>query len=127
LANTPVSTRVDAVRKHIRADVVRILVLDNKKKNFAGAASLLDLGLDLLMAVELRSVLVEAVKKPIPATVAFDYGTLNTLADYVLSMCNVPPLHLLLSPGHPLPRPPLPRPVARRLLPERPLSVQRLC
>jgi acyl carrier protein len=90
LANTPVSTRVDAVRKHIRADVVRILVLDNKKKNFAGAASLLDLGLDLLMAVELRSVLVEAVKKPIPATVAFDYGTLNTLADYVLSMCNVP-------------------------------------
>jgi NADPH:quinone reductase-like Zn-dependent oxidoreductase len=42
-----------------------------------------DVGLDSLMAVELRNRLQDAVHQPLPTTVAFDYPTATALAEYL--------------------------------------------
>jgi acyl carrier protein len=43
-----------------------------------------ELGLDSLMAVELRNVLARAIGQPLPATLLFDYPTVDALADYLM-------------------------------------------
>ncbi len=48
--------------------------------------SLLKMGLDSLMAVELRNQLAEALRQPLPATVLFDYPSSSGLADMILSI-----------------------------------------
>ena len=69
----------------------------------AGAASavpadrpLKELGLDSLMAVELRNALGQRVGKPLPATLAFDYPTVDALTRWLLDevlAVTEPPAH----------------------------------
>ena len=47
-------------------------------------AALKDTGLDSLMAVELRNALAKAFAQPLPATLLFDYPTLDALAAHLL-------------------------------------------
>jgi acyl transferase domain-containing protein len=42
-----------------------------------------ELGLDSLMAVELRNTLARSIEQPLPATLLFDYPTLTALADHL--------------------------------------------
>ena len=46
--------------------------------------SFYELGLDSLMAVELRNALSNSTKATLPATLLFDYPTPETLADYLI-------------------------------------------
>ena len=43
-----------------------------------------ELGLDSLMAVEVRNVMASSLGKGLPATLLFDYPAIENLADYVL-------------------------------------------
>lgn len=77
----PPAQRRDALIERIAEQAARALGL------CAGTlpdpdASLLDLGLDSLMAVELRNVLATAVGRQLSATLLFDYPTVSRLADY---------------------------------------------
>jgi myxalamid-type polyketide synthase MxaB len=81
-------SRRGLVAGFIREQALRVLGLD------AGAAidprqPLGELGLDSLMAVELRNVLSRAVERTLPATVLFKYPTIEALADYVLESAQI--------------------------------------
>jgi acyl carrier protein len=49
-------------------------------------AALKDIGLDSLMAVELRNALAKSLVQALPATLLFDYPTLEALAVHLLRM-----------------------------------------
>jgi NAD(P)-dependent dehydrogenase (short-subunit alcohol dehydrogenase family)/acyl carrier protein len=75
--------RRSIVQQHVRAHATKVLGL--------GAAHTIDprrplseLGLDSLMAVELRNALGVSLKRSLPATLLFDYPTLETLTDFLL-------------------------------------------
>jgi NADPH:quinone reductase-like Zn-dependent oxidoreductase/acyl carrier protein len=82
LAAAP-NQRRSIVQQHVRAHATKVLGL--------GAAHAIDprrplseLGLDSLMAVELRNALGVSLKRTLPATLLFDYPTLETLTDFLL-------------------------------------------
>ncbi len=50
-----------------------------------------DLGLDSLMAVELRNAVGRAVERPLPATLLFDYPSIAALADHLLGQLALQP------------------------------------
>jgi hypothetical protein len=52
-------------------------------------AALKEAGLDSLMAVELRNTLMRASDQPLPATLLFDYPTLNALTEYLGRIWNL--------------------------------------
>src|SRR5262249_54078065 len=64
--------REEAVLKTVRAEVARVLSMASAE-SVAKDRALKDLGLDSLMAVELRNALGKRVGKTLPATLAFDY------------------------------------------------------
>ncbi|HEX4320425.1 MAG TPA: SDR family NAD(P)-dependent oxidoreductase [Acidobacteriaceae bacterium] len=69
--------------EHLRQFVVQILSLPEPTKIDEDEA-LHDLGLDSLMAVELRNALVSSLRRDLPATTVLDYPTLRTLTDFLL-------------------------------------------
>jgi acyl transferase domain-containing protein/trans-aconitate methyltransferase/acyl carrier protein len=69
---------IEFVRQHV-AQVLRLergRVVDRRHR-------LMDLGLDSLMAVELRNRLGRGLNVPVPATVAFDYPTIDAVAGFL--------------------------------------------
>lgn len=68
--------------EQIRRDAGRVLGLDSVS-GLSNKAPLSELGLDSLMAVELRNVIGAAVGRTLPATLLFDYPTVDGLADYL--------------------------------------------
>jgi len=83
LAALPAAQRAVAVREAVQADVARVLGL--------GAASAApvhrpfsELGLDSLLAIELRNTLGQRLGKTLSATLAFDHPTVDALARWLL-------------------------------------------
>jgi hypothetical protein len=73
--------RLEILREFVRDKVVRVLRLDPGQPPDR-QARLMDLGFDSLMAVQLRNQLGQGLKlaAPLPATVLFDYPTIDRLA-----------------------------------------------
>ena len=83
LAALPAATRADEVRAAVQSEVARVLSW--------GAGSrvpvdrpLQELGLDSLMAVELRNALGQRVGATLPATLAFNYPTVEAITGWLL-------------------------------------------
>jgi len=77
--------RLELLREFVRDRVVRVLRLD--KNDTPGRHDrLMDLGFDSLMAVQLRNQLGASLglDKPLPATLMFDYPTIDALASHLL-------------------------------------------
>lgn len=70
--------------EHLRQQTVQILSLAEESKIDEDAA-LHDIGIDSLMAVELRNALQISLSRRLSATLVLDYPTLRTLREYLLS------------------------------------------
>ena len=82
LADAAPNQRRGLLIEQIRLDTSRVLGLQNLE-SLPNNKSLSELGLDSLMAVELRNALARSVGQNLPATLLFDYPTVETLADYL--------------------------------------------
>jgi malonyl CoA-acyl carrier protein transacylase len=82
LSNTAVSDRQNLLIARIRSQIARIMGLDaadiDIKMGFA------DIGIDSLMAMELRNYLQNILERSIPASLVFDYPNVEALAQYFI-------------------------------------------
>ena len=83
ILQVPASVRRDLVFDHIRRQVIKILRLDmSQPVDFQ--RGLTEIGMDSLMAVELRNLLQVDFKRSIPTSVMFECPTIRELSDYVV-------------------------------------------
>jgi NADPH:quinone reductase-like Zn-dependent oxidoreductase/NAD(P)-dependent dehydrogenase (short-subunit alcohol dehydrogenase family) len=85
LADQPVARRRPFIASFVRERALRALGIDQRKP-VDPRAPLGDLGLDSLLAVELRNTLSNAIGHPLPASLLFDYPTLDSLTDHLLQL-----------------------------------------
>jgi len=78
----PSGARRTGLADHICKRTLQVLGLDPSTP-VAGGVPLKDIGLDSLMAVELRNALARSIGRTLPATLLFDYPTLDALAAHL--------------------------------------------
>ena len=83
LRSAPAGARMGLMMAFLREHALKVLGLPPSFLLDAHAG-LRDVGLDSLMAVELRNVLQAVVGQPLPATLAFDHPTVAALSRYLL-------------------------------------------
>ncbi len=83
LNRAAVGDRRAMLGQHLRQQALKILSLPSQTRVDEDEA-LHDLGLDSLMAVELRNSLVATLERPLSPTLVLDYPTLRTLTDFLL-------------------------------------------
>ena len=82
LTAAPVQQRKKLVVEYLRDAVAEVTQIDAAE--IREDAGFFDLGMDSLMAVELRRRIEQGVGKELPATLAMDYPRLSDVADYLL-------------------------------------------
>jgi len=84
LENAPPSRRKDLIFAAVQTEVAKVLRMKSaqveEKKPFN------EMGMDSLTAVELRNALMELAKITLPATLVFEYPTLESLSDYLAEL-----------------------------------------
>ena len=83
LAEAPPARRRPLVATFVRERALRALGV-NPSKAVDPRTPLGEMGLDLLLSVELRNTLSSAIGQPLPATLLFDYPTIDALTDFLL-------------------------------------------
>jgi acyl carrier protein len=81
--SAPPGRRAALVLDLVRAEVARVLGLRNDEP-IELRQPLTEIGLDSLMAVELRNSLASILQRNLPATVLFDYPSVDALADFLV-------------------------------------------
>lgn len=81
IAALPAARQRDGLLKYVRAQIAQVARLS--AGDIEPRQRFFDLGLDSLMAVELRDSLQMGLGHALPATVVFDYPTLEALVDYL--------------------------------------------
>jgi len=82
LAAAPVNERRDLLMVHICSQIAKVLGL-NSHYQIEPRQKLFDLGLDSLMAVELKCLLESSLQCALPTTLLFDYPTVEALVDHL--------------------------------------------
>ena len=83
LRAAPPGDRRDLLIGHLQATLAQVLALEPGHA-VDRQQSLFEMGIDSLTAMELRSRLEKSLAISLPATLAFDYGTVDALADFLL-------------------------------------------
>ena len=96
MASAPASLRHDLLVDFVQQEVATVLALQDA---WTGAAStgLFDLGMDSLMAVELKRRLERGVGQPLPSTLTFNYPNIDALAGFLETVMQAP--HPVAVPG----------------------------
>ncbi len=68
---------------YVREETFKVLALDPSSDFVDPRQPLSELGLDSLMAVQLRNTLGKTLKRDLPATLLFDYPTIDSLTDFL--------------------------------------------
>src|SRR5262249_52901874 len=84
LKETPTSERLEVLAAYIRAAVTEIMGLDPSYV-FEPQQGFFQIGMDSLMAVELKTSLESKLGRTLPPTITFEYPTIEALADYLAS------------------------------------------
>ena len=82
LTNAPVQQRKRLLADHLRDAVAEVTRVDAAE--IREDAGFFDLGMDSLMAIELRRRIEQAVGKEVPATLAMDHPRLSDVVEYLL-------------------------------------------
>jgi acyl carrier protein len=82
LEAAPAGPRLDLLAGFVRAEATRVLG-PGSEEALDVTRPLRDVGLDSLMAVELRNALATGLSVPLPATLLFTYPTLESLVRYL--------------------------------------------
>jgi acyl carrier protein len=82
LAAAPAARRAAVLQAHVDASARKVLGLRGSR-TLDRHRPLHEMGLDSLMAVELRNALAADLGRPLPAAVLFDYPSVQSLTDYV--------------------------------------------
>jgi acyl transferase domain-containing protein/NADPH:quinone reductase-like Zn-dependent oxidoreductase len=85
LKDTPPSEWRDAVAVFVRQQVAKVLALPSGD-SLGDQTPLTNMGIDSLMAIELRNALGAAVGKTLPASLVYDRPTIDALAEHLLGM-----------------------------------------
>jgi NAD(P)-dependent dehydrogenase (short-subunit alcohol dehydrogenase family)/acyl carrier protein len=88
LHEAPSASRRRLLVAHVQAEAAKVLALDGSRE-IGVSQGLRDLGLDSLLAVELRNRLQETVGRPLPSTLAFDHPTVEAIADFLWEVLDV--------------------------------------
>ncbi len=84
LQNASPARRRDILIAHLRSQTSSILGFDLSRE-IELERGLFDMGMDSLMAVELKGRLERSLGVPLPSTLTFNYPTIKALVDYLLS------------------------------------------
>ena len=76
--------RREILAAHVRSVLARVLGLEPTRMP-DDRQGFFDMGMDSLTAMDLRANLETGLATPLPSTLAFDYATVETLADYLLT------------------------------------------
>jgi acyl carrier protein len=83
LHQAPAGDRRDLLVVHLQATLAQVLALESGQA-VDRQQSLFEMGMDSLTAMELRARLEASLVTTLPATLAFDYGTVDALAEFLL-------------------------------------------
>jgi len=81
LDDVPAADRTEALTDLVRAEVARVIGLGDASE-VSTTRGLFELGMDSLMAVELRTSLEKRAGRPLPATLTFNYPNVTALAGF---------------------------------------------
>lgn len=82
LAEAPASKRRSLLQAHLREHAMRVLGL-SASYNLDSRQPLRELGMDSLMAVELRNAISASMQQKLPATLLFDFPTIEALTGFL--------------------------------------------
>ncbi len=87
LEESPVDERRDMLTAHVCAQVAKVMNSSNTEKlqpeQIESRQRLFDMGIDSLMAVELKNLLESSLGHTLSATLLFDYPTVEAIVDYL--------------------------------------------
>ena len=98
LQDAPMDRRVELLETFVQSEAA--LVLGHERWTFSRTQGFADLGMDSLGSIELRTHLEQALECRLPATLAFDYPTVNALVGYLIDRLSVAFVHANGHPAH---------------------------